>query len=40
MMFKNTSGTDLPPKQMAREKKGRELTCIQTNQVQKMIYFD
>jgi hypothetical protein len=38
-MFKNTSGIDLPPKQIARDKKGRELTYIQTNQVQTMTYF-
>jgi hypothetical protein len=39
MMFKNTGGTDLPPKQMGREKKGRKPTFIQTNQVQTMTYF-
>jgi hypothetical protein len=39
MMFKNKSGTDLPPKEMATEKKRRELTYIQTNQVQTMSCF-
>jgi hypothetical protein len=39
MMFKNTSGTDLPSKQIAGEKKGREPTYIQTNQFQTMAYF-
>jgi hypothetical protein len=38
-MFKNTSEIDLPPKQIARDKKARELTYIKTNQVQTMTYF-
>jgi hypothetical protein len=38
-MFKNTSGTDLPFKQIAGEKKEGKLIFIQTNQVQTKTYF-
>jgi len=39
MMFKNTSAADLSPKQIVREKTGRELAYVQTNHVQTMPYF-